>query len=81
MYVLCKAIPKSLKINIKDKQEISEAIWLDVDEMFRRSDIHDYTKTIVKSAISSGGLYKNEENILSHLKNQFELFFLKESKN
>ena len=81
LYVLCKAIPKSLKINIKDKQEISEAIWLDVDEMFRRSDIHDYTKTIVKSAISSGGLYKNEENILSHLKNQFELFFLKESKN
>lgn len=49
--------------------------------MFRRDDIHDYTKTIVKSAISNCGLYKSETPILGHLKNEFELFFVKESKN
>ncbi|QKF72490.1 Nudix domain-containing protein [Aliarcobacter faecis] len=78
LYVLCLAKPKSLKIDIKDKEEISEAIWLKLDEMFDRNDIHQYTKTIVKSAISQGGLEKNETSILSHLKNEFELFFVKE---
>ena len=77
LYVLCLAKPKSLKIDVKDKEEISEAIWLDIDEMFRRDDIHDYTKTIVKSALSGQGLYKSETPILSHLKNEFELFFVK----
>ncbi|WNL12841.1 NUDIX hydrolase [Aliarcobacter cryaerophilus] len=81
LYVLCLAKPKSLKIDVKDKKEISEAIWLDLDEMFKRDDIHDYTKTIVKSALSGQGLYKSETSILTHLKNQFELFFVKESKN
>ena len=81
LYVLCLAKPKSLKIDVKDKEEISEAIWLDLDEMFKRDDIHDYTKTIVKSALSGQGLYKSETPILSHLKNEFELFFVKESKN
>ena len=77
LYVLCLAKPKSLKIDVKDKEEISEAIWLDLDEMFKRDDIHDYTKTIVKSALSGGGLHKSETPILSHLKNEFELFFVK----
>ena len=77
LYVLCLAKPKSLKIDVKDKEEISEAIWLDLDEMFKRDDIHDYTKTIVKSALSGQGLYKSETPILTHLKNQFELFFVK----
>lgn len=77
LYVLCLAKPKSLKIDVKDKEEISEAIWLDLDEMFKRDDIHDYTKTIVKSALSGQGLYKSETPILSHLKNEFELFFVK----
>ena len=81
LYVLCLAKPKSLKIDVKDKEEISEAIWLDLDEMFKRDDIHDYTKTIVKSALSGQGLYKSETPILSHLKNEFELSFVKESKN
>ncbi|WP_418186190.1 NUDIX domain-containing protein [Aliarcobacter vitoriensis] len=81
LYVLCKAVPKSLKIDIKDKQEISEAIWLNLDEMFIREDISKYTKTIVKSAISMSGLEKSETPILNHLKNEFELFFVKESKN
>lgn len=81
LYILCSATPKSLKISIKDKDEISEAIWLNIDEVFKRDDIHEYTKTILKSALKEGGLFKGEENILSHLKNQFELFFLKESKN
>ena len=77
LYVLCKAIPKSHKIDVKDKEEISEAIWLDVDEMFSRDDIHDYTKAIVKSSFSEHGLYKSETPILNHLKNEFELFFVK----
>ena len=77
LYVLCLAKPKSLKIDVKDKEEISEAIWLDLDEMFKRDDIHEYTKTIVKSALSGQGLYKSETPILSHLKNEFELFFVK----
>ena len=77
LYVLCLAKPKSSKIDVKDKEEISEAIWLDLDEMFKRDDIHDYTKTIVKSALSGGGLHKSETPILSHLKNEFELFFVK----
>lgn len=81
LYLLCKAIPKSSKIAIQDKNEISEAIWLNVDEMFVRDDIHKYTKAIVKAALLEGGLYKSEHEVLSHLKNEFELFFLKTSKN
>ncbi|AXK49449.1 DNA mismatch repair protein MutT [Aliarcobacter trophiarum LMG 25534] len=81
LYVLCLAEAKSYKIDIKDKEEISEAIWLNVDEMFKRDDIHLYTKTIVKASMSDNGLFKSETPILSHLKNQFELFFVKESKN
>ncbi|MFY4820984.1 NUDIX hydrolase, partial [Aliarcobacter butzleri] len=77
LYVLCKAIPKSTKIDIKDKEEISEAIWLNVDEMFIRDDIHNYTKAIVEAALKSGGLYMSETPILNHLKNEFELFFSK----
>lgn len=77
LYVLCLASAKSYEIDIKDTQEISKAIWLDLDEMFLRDDIHLYTKTIVKSALSESGLYKAKTSILSHLKNEFELFFLK----
>ena len=77
LYVLCKAIPKSIKIDIKDKEEISEAIWLNVDEMFIRDDIHNYTKAIVEAAVQNGGLYISETPILNHLKNEFELFFSK----
>ena len=77
LYVLCKAIPKSTKIDIKDKEEISEAIWLNVDEMFIRDDVHNYTKAIVEAAVKSGGLYMSETPILNHLKNEFELFFSK----
>jgi 8-oxo-dGTP diphosphatase len=76
LYVLCLAKPKSHKIDVKDKEEISEAIWLNLDEMFKRDDIHDYTKAIVKSALRSGGLEKSETPILNHLKNEFELFFV-----
>ncbi|WP_198305088.1 NUDIX hydrolase [Arcobacter vandammei] len=76
LYVLCKATPKSLKIDVKDKQEIDEAIWLNVDVMFARADINSYTKAIVKSALSGGGLEKSETPILNHLKNEFELFFV-----
>jgi len=77
LYILCLAEPKSLKIDIKDKEEISEAIWLNIDEFFIRADIHDYTKEIVKSALSGCGLGKSNTAVLSNLKNEFELFFAK----
>ena len=64
-------------LGIKDKEEISEAIWLNVDEIFIRDDIHNYTKAIVEAAVKSGGLYMSETPILNHLKNEFELFFSK----
>ena len=75
-YILCLAKAKSNKIDIKDKAEIKEAIWLNVDEMFKKDDIHLYTKTIVKSALNESGLYKAQTPILSHIKNEFELYFL-----
>jgi len=77
LYILCLAKPKSLKIDIKDKDEIGEAIWLKLDDMLNKDDIHIYTKTIVKSALNSAGLQKDETPILTHLKNKFELFFAK----
>jgi len=77
LYILCLAKPKSSKIGIKDKDEISEAIWLKLDDMFTKDDIHIYTKTIVKSALNNAGLYKDETPILTHLKNKSELFFAK----
>ena len=49
--------------------------WI-LDEMFKRDDIHDYTKTIVKSALSGQGLYKSETPILSHLKMSLSYFLL-----
>ncbi|WP_418179677.1 NUDIX domain-containing protein [Aliarcobacter lanthieri] len=81
LYILCKANPKSLKIDVKDKEEILEAIWLDINEVFKREDIHQYTKAIVESAMNDNGLYKSETPILNHLKNEFELFFINPSKN
>lgn len=78
LYVLCFAKAKSTKIDIKDKNEIKEAIWLNLDELFSRDDIHKYTKAIVESSLKNSGLYKAKTPILSHLKNEFELFFTKE---
>ena len=72
--------PETL-VNITKVEPNREQPRKNFDEMFKRDDIHDYTKTIVKSALSGGGLHKSETPILSHLKNEFELFFVKESKN
>lgn len=78
LYILCLAKAKSYKIKIQDKQEISEALWIKLDEIFTRKDIHEYTKSIVKASLFKGGLYKGETKLLKQLKNDFELFFLKE---
>lgn len=75
LYIVCKAKPLSNHITIQDTQEIEDAKWIDVDEYLGHEHVAKYSKTLVKSALTSRGLTKDNQDILSHINKQFELFF------
>jgi 8-oxo-dGTP diphosphatase len=79
LYILCTAIPKSFEININDTQEIVDAKWMDVDSYLDDINVSDYSKAIVLSAVNFKGLKRANQEVLCHIKKDFELFFPIES--
>ena len=57
-YFVFKLTPLNFDINIIDKDEIAQALWLDLDEFFTNKEISTFQKEVVKSAIDGKGLSK-----------------------
>lgn len=79
LYILCTATPKSYEINITDTSEIEDAKWIDVNEYLNDEKVLDYSKAIVLSSLGKKGLKKINQEVLAHIKRDFELFFPIES--
>lgn len=75
LYILCTAIPKSYEINIQDTEEIEDAKWVDVNEYLNDEKVLDYSKAIVLASLEKKGLFKINQEVLAHIKKDFELFF------
>ena len=75
LYILCLAKPLSYEINIQDTNEIEDAKWVDVQEYLDDEDVIEYSKAIVKAALKQKGLIKANQETLTHIKRDFELFF------
>ncbi|RXK12459.1 DNA mismatch repair protein MutT [Halarcobacter mediterraneus] len=74
LYILCLAKPLSHKINILDTDEIIDAKWVAVDKYLNDEKVLAYSKAIVNAALKYKGL-KLDNNTLSHIKKDIELFF------
>lgn len=79
LYVLCLATPKTLEINIQDTNEVIDAKWVDINEYLEDKEVLDYSKAIVLAALENKGFEKINQEVLSHIKKDFELFFPIES--
>lgn len=75
LYVLCKATPKTLEINIQDTHEVIDAKWVDVNLYLKDEKVLPYSKRIVIAALENSGLKRIDQQVLSHIKRDFELFF------
>ena len=80
LYVLCIAKPKSLEINIQDTQEILDAKWIDVNKYLADDEVLAYSKAVVFASLEYKGFIKANQEVLCHIKKDFELFFPMESK-
>ncbi|WP_345994016.1 NUDIX domain-containing protein [Sulfurimonas sp. HSL-1716] len=77
LYVVSLAKPLTTHIEIKDKHEIIEARWMDVDEYLSREDVLPYNKAIVKNAFLNEKGLKVHNGVKLILKQdiEYELFF------
>ena len=80
LYVLCIAKPKTLEINIQDTQEILDAKWVDVNRYLEDDEVLAYSKAVVFASLEYKGFIKANQEVLCHIKKDFELFFPIESK-
>jgi 8-oxo-dGTP diphosphatase len=80
LYVLCIAKPKSLEISIQDTQEILDAKWIDVNRYLEDDEVLAYSKAVVFASLEYRGFIKANQEVLCHIKKDFELFFPMESK-
>ncbi|WP_417328431.1 NUDIX domain-containing protein [Halarcobacter sp.] len=74
LYVLCLAKPLTYEINIFDTDEVIDAKWVDVNEYLNDENVLTYSKAIVNAALSTKG-FKIDNEPLSHIKKEMELFF------
>lgn len=79
LYILCKAKPKTYDINIQDNDEIIDAKWVDVNEYLLDEDVLEYSKAIVMASLKNSGFDRINQELLCHIKKDFELFFPIES--
>lgn len=79
LYILCKAKPKTYEINIQDNDEIIDAKWVDVNEYLLDEDVLEYSKAIVMASLKNSGFGSINQELLCHIKKDFELFFPIES--
>lgn len=75
LYIICRAKPLTLEINIRDVDEIIDAKWMSLDKFFADEEIIEYNKEIVKNAIYNKGLYIKSLDSFKNLKRVHELFF------
>ncbi len=60
IYFVCRLKPLSSEITI-DPSEISEALWMPLDEYLNHPDTHPFNKKIVTTALKDGGGLKIDE--------------------
>lgn len=80
LYVLCIASPKTFEINIQDTHEIIDAKWIDVNKYLEDDEVLAYSKAVVFASLEYKGFIKANQEVLCHIKKDFELFFPIESK-
>ncbi len=74
LYIACLAKPLSLDINIQDTHEIEEAKWIDVNKYLNDDSMPEFSRNIVRVAISKKGLTLNEPEFLKNFKKNIELY-------
>jgi 8-oxo-dGTP diphosphatase len=79
LYIICIAKAKSSEINIQDTHEIMDAKWIDVNIYLEDKDVLAYSKAIVFASLECKGFIKANQEVLCHIKKDFELFFPIES--
>ena len=79
LYILCIAKPKTFEINIQDTQEIVDAKWVDVNKYLEDDEVLAYSKAVVFASLEYKGFIKANQEVLCHIKKDFELFFPIES--
>ena len=75
LYILCIAQAKSSRIDIQDTKEIEDAKWVDIEKYLSDDSVLDYSKAIVRASIRKNGLEVGNEETLSHINRNYELFF------
>jgi 8-oxo-dGTP diphosphatase len=79
LYIICIAKPKTSEINIQDTHEIIDAKWIDVNRYLEDEDVLAYSKAVVFASLEYKGFIKANQEVLCHIKKDFELFFPIES--
>jgi len=79
LYVVCIAKPKTFEINIQDTDEIIDAKWIDVNKYLEDDEVLAYSKAVVFASLEYKGFIKANQELLCHIKKDFELFFPIES--
>ena len=79
LYILCIAKPKTFEITIQDTQEIVDAKWVDVNKYLEHDEVLAYSKAVVFASLEYKGFIKANQELLCHIKKEFELFFPIES--
>lgn len=79
LYVLCIAKAKTFEINIQDTHEIIDAKWIDVNKYLEDDEVLAYSKAVVFASLEYKGFIKANQEVLCHIKKDFELFFPIES--
>ena len=75
LYVICTANPKTFEINIQDIEEILDAKWENINTYLSDDSVLDYSKAIIIAALEEKGFERINQEVLAHIKKDFELFF------
>jgi len=73
-YYVFRLKPLSSKIDIIDTAEIEHALWCNLDSFFENKQISQFQKEIVKKAITTKGLVKQKNSLLTKPKKISELY-------
>jgi len=63
LYIVCTAKALSKEIHINDSSEITEAIWMDVNDFLNNTDVNAYNKSVVNAAINNSQLKLTEQQV------------------
>jgi 8-oxo-dGTP pyrophosphatase MutT (NUDIX family) len=74
IYIVCKLLPVTTKINVLDTDEIDEAKWLLPQEFLADSNNSPFNKYLVKSLVNVSGLSKSTLDLSQFSKRKHEVF-------